>query len=77
MQILQSMKPISPIQLFEHLVDTISWCSIDILTLPDDEIAYNLFEQFDIGAQSFLHENSLAFLLKDGLITDEIATELK
>ena len=66
------VKAISPAQLFDLLVDTLSQCATSFGTMSDDEMAYRLFEQFDIGAHSFLHDDSLSVLSKADLISGEL-----
>ena len=53
-------------------LDTIGRCSSDLLGQSDEELEHNLYEQFDTGAQSFLHEDTLARLRDAGYIDDEM-----
>jgi hypothetical protein len=67
------MEEITPQRLYELYLDTISGCSGSVVSLDDAGIAHNVFEEFDVGARSFLHANSLATLRNAGLIDDEVA----
>jgi len=59
-------------KLNELFIDTLEKCSSRILQKDDDEIEYDLFEEFDIGMRSFLHEESLNRLLSENYINKEI-----
>ena len=59
-------------KLMELFVDTLNKVGANILTLNEKEIEYNIFEEFNIGAISFLHENSLLKLKENGLITEKV-----
>lgn len=61
-------------ELDELFKDTLGRCTMKLLDESDEEIGYQIFEEFDIGATSFLHDNSLKKLLEAGRIDDEIAT---
>lgn len=63
---------ISISKLMELFVDTLQKCGMHLLEMNDEHIGYNIFEEFDIGASSFLHKNTLAKLREAGLITEEI-----
>lgn len=52
--------------------DTIQRCTYDLVNKDDEIIEYELFEEFDVGVSSFLHENSLNRLLKDTFINNDI-----
>jgi hypothetical protein len=65
------MKEISILELYQLYVDTIGRGTSHLRQEGDEQIAYNLFEEFDIGAHSFLHENSLVRLHDAGYIDDE------
>jgi len=58
--------------LMELYVDTLNNVGTNLLTLTDKEISHNVFEEFDIGAISFLHENSLLKLKENGQISEKI-----
>jgi hypothetical protein len=62
-------------QLNDLFIDTIQKCTYNLINENDETIEYNLFEEFDLGAHSFLHENSLNMLIKCNYINEEI-TEL-
>jgi hypothetical protein len=66
------MKRISVSKLNELYLDTVMRCTTDLLSRDDEEIGYQLFEEFDVGAQSFLHENSLVRLHHASFIDDEM-----
>ena len=66
------MKPISAAELNELFLDTLYRSSSKNLLGSDDEIESDLFEEFDSGAISFLHENTLDRLLEHGFINAEI-----
>jgi hypothetical protein len=66
------MTEISVTELYALYLDTVERATSNILDLTDEEIAYNLFEEFDIGAICFLHEDSLAKLYRAGLIDAEM-----
>ena len=59
-------------KLMELFVDTLQKCGLNILKMSDDCIAYNIFEEFDIGATSFLHINTLSRLRASNLINEKI-----
>jgi hypothetical protein len=61
---------ISADDLFEYYKDTLAKCGLYLLTATDELISYNLFEEFDIGVHSFLHDDSLSILRQNGLISE-------
>jgi len=63
---------ISVAELYELYLDTVGRCTSELLNRSDEEIEYDLFEEFDVGAHSFLHEDSLAKLRHAGFIDDEM-----
>lgn len=65
------MAEISPSELHELLRDTVGKATSGVFDLSDEQIEYNLFEEFDVGAQSFLHQDSLNRLRQAGWINDE------
>jgi len=65
------MKEISLAELYEYYLDTVGRCTSALLHQSDEDIGYNLFEEFDVGAQSFLHEDNLAKLYEAGYIDEE------
>jgi hypothetical protein len=66
------MSQISAQELYELYIDTIARCTSEVRNGSDDEIQYNLFEEFDVGAHSFLHEDALSRLRDAGYIDDEM-----
>lgn len=66
------MRDISPRQLYEFYLDALQRCTSDLLNRDDEDIEYELFEEFDIGAHSFLHEANLLRLREAGYIDDEV-----
>jgi hypothetical protein len=66
------MKEIPNKELNNLFMDTLRSGSSKILAEDSETIEYELFEQFDVGIISFLHEKSLNKLLVAGFITEEI-----
>jgi hypothetical protein len=64
-----AMTAISARTLFCLYRDTVARATSAILSKSDDEIAYDLFEEFDVGTHSFLHDESLARLHRAGLLS--------
>lgn len=64
-------------ELYELFLDTIGRCTPDLRNRSDEEIWYNLYEQFDNGARSFLHDVNLIKLRDAGLIDDGIVVASK
>ena len=60
-------------KLMELFVDTLQKCGIHLLEMSDEYIGYYIFEEFDSGAISFLHESSLVKLKEAGLITESVS----
>lgn len=58
--------------LMEWYVDTLKDCGIYLLNAEKSEIEYRIFEEFDIGATTFLHDINLMRLKEAGLINDRI-----
>jgi hypothetical protein len=69
------MKRISDAELYEFYVDTLSRCSQRLRALTDEELIYNLSEEFDIGAITFLHANTLSRLREAGYLDDELVRQ--
>lgn len=65
------MKEITPEELYELYVDTLHQCGSHIFNYPDDIIEMKVFEDFVIGAISFLHDDSLNRLLNNHLINEK------
>ena len=59
-------------KLMELFVDTLHKCGLNTLKMSDEYIAYSIFEEFDIGATSFLHMNTLSRLRASNMIDDKI-----
>jgi hypothetical protein len=59
-------------ELMKFYLDTLSRCGLSVLDMDDEDIAYNIFEEFDIGAVTFLHENTLTELLNANLISKDV-----
>ena len=57
-------------QLYELYKDTLNKCGSYLLEESDETIEYNIFEEFDIGIVSFLHEECLRKLFEGGFITN-------
>ena len=66
------MTEISTDHLYDLYLDAVGRCTSELRNLTDEEIEYNLFEEFDVGAHSFLHEDNLAKLRDAGFIDDEM-----
>ena len=62
------MEVISPEELYSLYKDTLHKCQSKIFNYADDIIEMMVFEDFVIGATSFLHDNSLNRLLDNHLI---------
>jgi hypothetical protein len=60
-------------KLMEFYVDTLEKCGTNLLKMSDEDIEYNIFEEFDVGAISFLHDDTLAKLKGANLLTEEIS----
>ena len=57
----------------ELFVDTLQKCGVHLLEMNDDDIGYYIFEEFDVGATTFLHDNTLLILRTANLINEEIS----
>ena len=74
------MREISTKELNSEFDATLKACSTANLNAPDDELARLIFEDFDVGVTSFLHQSSLEALLYAGYIDNrikELCTELR
>lgn len=69
------MLEISIEELFGFYLDTIGAGSSEVLSLDDEGLAHSLFEEFDVGATSFLHETSLERLVSARRIDEQAAAE--
>jgi hypothetical protein len=65
------MKELSPEELYELYEDTLRQCGSHIFNYPVDLIEMMVFEDFNIGATSFLHDSSLNRLLDNHLINEK------
>ncbi|KRF27637.1 hypothetical protein [Paenibacillus sp. Soil787] len=65
------MGKISIEKLMKLYVDTINKCGTYLLHEDDVTIGYNIFEEFDTGVISFLHNETLERLYQAELISDE------
>jgi len=57
---------------YEYYTDTIQRCGMYLCNASDDDIEYEIFEEFDIGATSFLFDDVLHKLNDANLITEDI-----
>jgi hypothetical protein len=53
--------------------DAIERISGDFSQKNDEQIEYDILEEYDIGVRSFLHDDSLNRLVEEGLLSNEIA----
>ena len=67
------MKHITIDESMELFVGTLRHCGVHLLEMSDDDIGYYIFEEFDGGAISFLHEYTLSRLREAKLITEEVS----
>ena len=65
------MKEISPEELYSLYKDTLYKCQSKIFNYADDIVETMVFEDFVIGATSFLHDNSLNTLINNHLIDEK------
>lgn len=66
------MRAIAPVELMEFYIEALQQCGMYLLDMSDDDIEYYIFEEFDIGVGSFLHENSLNRLKDANLISEQV-----
>lgn len=64
-------------KLYDYFLDTLSHCGSFIFDLSKGDIEYEIFEEFDIGVISFLHEDVLKQLLDSKLITFDVYSNCK
>src|SRR5436305_1940697 len=67
-----TMTEISTAKLYNLYLDTVGRCTSELRNRSDEAIEYDLFEEFDAGVHSFLHDDNLAKLRHAGLIDDEM-----
>lgn len=66
------MKSISVKELFDFYYGTLNRCNFNLRSKSNDEIEYQIFEEFDIEIITFFHEDSLNRLLQANLISEEV-----
>ena len=66
------MTPITVKEQYELFKSTLNLCGTYLLSCNDDDIEYNLFEEFDGDSIGFLSESLLDSLLSASYITEEI-----
>lgn len=71
------MNGISDRELYCFYKDVLCRCTSDLLNRSDEEIEYELFEEFDVGAHSFLHDETLVRLRQSGYIDEAAVAESK
>lgn len=59
-------------KLMDFYMDTLQKCGVYLLDMEDEDIEYNIFEEFDINVVSFLHQNTLSKLKDENLISEQI-----
>lgn len=65
------MDMISNDRLFEFYVDALEHGASPVNDLSDEDFAHSVFEEFDTGAWSFLHDDNLERLRSAGYIDDQ------
>src|SRR6266699_5507498 len=66
------MKTRTTTELNADFDSTLASCSSKILNDSDELVSRHIFEEFDVGATSFLHPSSLQRLLEAGYVDNEI-----
>jgi hypothetical protein len=74
---LDHMNEISVDELYDLYIDAVARYTSELRNRSDEEIGYELFEEFDIGAISYLHEDNLRKLQVAGYIDNKILTVSK
>ena len=64
-------------QLMELYIDTLKKCGLFLIKMSNEDIEYNIFEEFDIGVTTFLHDTVLQRLKAAGFIDDVIEEKSK
>jgi len=59
---------------FKHVLEQ---CGCFLLNSSEDDIEYYIFEEFDIGVRTYMHNEMLQLFLEDGLIDNDIASKCK
>jgi hypothetical protein len=62
------MKQVTEQELLNLFNDTLNKCGTYLLNEDDSTIEYSIYEEFDVGVNSFFHEDSLKILLENNLI---------
>lgn len=57
---------------YKNFKSTIQEIGISLLSTDDENIEYNLFEEFSVDVISFLHEDTLNIFLDVGMIDETI-----
>lgn len=57
---------------YEEFKHTLGHCGTFLLKLPDKEVEYHIFEEFDISARTLLYKDMLETFLDEGMIDDSI-----
>ena len=66
------MEEISAQDLFEQVRDSVGRCSSAVLGKSDEDLSCDLFEEFEVGAWSLLHKDTMARLARARLVDEEI-----
>lgn len=66
------MTEISITELYDLYLDAAGRCACDCRALTDEELGYNLVEEFDVGVRSYFDDVNLVKLRQAGYIDDEI-----
>ena len=64
-------------ELYEQYIYTLERCIPPVISKPDPELLYDLFEEFDIGVRSYMHDVCLNVLFQAGMINSEIVEASK
>ncbi|TGM98460.1 hypothetical protein [Leptospira dzoumogneensis] len=65
------VREVEPKDLYYLYSDALNRCRIELLSADDETIEYEIFEEFDIEAVSFLHPEALMKLFQSGYISEE------
>lgn len=66
------MERISDEELFGFFMETLEHCGTFLLKMEPKDIEWNLFEEFDCGSISFLHDKSLNRMLAGQYISSDV-----
>lgn len=69
------LREITDKELFEYYIYTLNKCGLFLLNENDKIIGYSVFEEFDTGATTFLHQDNLNKLKDAGYISSDILTK--